>query len=111
MTKKKKQPNKTGLHLSAFDRLRLARAQKLVTTGLRLGTALRQACVQYPKGLDKAPEGEVSLDYHVNRLRKAFKAHEKHSGKTFAVSGSWRRDISLLDPPLGIGNDDEPPKK
>lgn len=107
MTKKKKHPDKPGPHLLAFDKLRLAYSEKLVTTGVKVGTALRQACTRYSKELDKAPDGEDNLNYHINRLRKARKAYKKHSGKTFAVSGRWRRDPSLLDPPLPIGSDDK----
>jgi hypothetical protein len=88
MTKKKKHPDKPGPRLLAFDKLRLAYSEKLITTGVKVGTALRQACTIYSKGLDKAPDGEDNLNYHINRLRKARNArtHSRHQLRCIARS-------------------------
>lgn len=100
MTAKKKHPEKTGPKLLISDRLVLGYAHQLVCQGMKLGTAIRKACKSYPGKPYKAPDGE-ELDYHVNRLRKAYPAFALRAGETVGVSGHWRKDPKRCPTPTG----------
>ncbi len=101
MTAKTKYPEKSGPKLSSGDRLVLAYAHQLVGEGAKVGAAIRKACKSYPGKPYKAPEGE-DLDYHVNRLSKAYPAFAQRVGKTVGVSGHWRKDPKRCPTPTGL---------
>ena len=91
MTTKKAKPLKRGPSLTPADKWVVGSAVHAAHKGVKKGTAIRAAVKETAAVCRKTPDGE-ELDYHVNRLSKAYAAFAKHAGKTIGVSGRWRKD-------------------
>ena len=104
MTEKKAKPLKRGPSLRPSDGLVLGAAHHGVREGTKKATANRAALKEFAGKPNKTPDGE-GLDYHVNRLSKAYKAAAKHLDNTIGVSGRWRKDPKRCPrPPKPKGN-------
>jgi len=98
MTAKKTHPKMRGPMLPVRERLALDFARQLVRGGATVGVAVKTAWYRFFPNPSTVPGGK-SDDYHINRLRKAYLAHEKNAGRYYAVRGYWRLDPKWLDEP------------
>ena len=102
MTAKKIHPKMRGPLLPERERLALGYARQLVLGGTTVGAAVKTAWYRYYPNPNTAPDGKTD-DYHINRLCKAYPAHEKNACRYYAVNGYYRRDPTWLDDPADDG--------